>query len=158
MSIELIQKVQVHDNNNIKGFFGEYRWLSNFHVCTIFDARNNRVYSSTEAAYMAQKTLSSIIRDKFETLSPKDARKYGQEIRLRHDWEQIKLKVMYEVNLEKFTRHKDLRQKLIDTGHKYLEETNWWNDRYWGAHFGDGQNNLGKILMYIREGLKNGYF
>lgn len=157
MSIELIQKVQLHDDNNIKGFFGEYRWLSNFHVCTIFNEQHFRAYSSTEAAYMAEKTLDFRIKDKFETLTPKEARKYGQEIELRPDWEQIKIKVMYKVNVQKFTRHADLRQKLIDTGDKYLEETNWWRDKFWGAHFGEGENNLGKILMYIREGIKRGY-
>ena len=157
MSAELIQKVQVHDENNIKGFFGEYRWLSNFHVCQIFNKNQSMCFSSTEAAYMARKSLDQNIINKFEILSPKEARKYGQEIQLRPDWEEIKLKVMYEVNLEKYIRNKDLRQKLIDTGNKHLEETNWWRDKFWGTHFGEGENNLGKILMYIREGLKNKY-
>lgn len=157
MSKELIEKVKCHDEKNIKGFFGDYRWLSNFHICTIYNHTKSRAYSSTEAAYMAAKTFDKTIKDKFENLNPKEARKLGQEIELREDWENVKLKVMYEVNLCKFTEHKYLKEKLLDTGDKYLEETNWWNDRFWGAHFGQGENNLGKILMYIREGLKRGY-
>jgi ribA/ribD-fused uncharacterized protein len=159
VSAELIEKVQCHDENNIKGFFGEYRWLSNFHVCTIYNSTRSRAYTSTEAAYMAEKSLDPAIRDKFENMTPKEARKFGQQIELRPDWEKIKLKVMYHVNVEKYTNpvNQDLRQKLIDTGDKHLEETNWWRDKFWGTHFGEGKNNLGKILMYIREGIQRGY-
>lgn len=155
MSIELIKKVQLHDDNNIKGFFGEYRWLSNFHVCNIYYLL--RKFTSTEAAYMAAKTEDLKIRDEFKLLAPKEARKYGQQIELRKDWEDVKLKIMFKVNLIKYQDNLDLRQKLLDTGDKHLEETNWWRDKFWGTHFGEGENNLGKILMYIREGIKRGY-
>ncbi len=32
-----------------------------------------------------------------------------------------------------------------------LVEGNWWNDTFWGVCNGEGQNNLGKILMKIRK-------
>ena len=37
-----------------------------------------------------------------------------------------------------------------------LEEGNTWHDTFWGvdAKTGEGQNHLGKILMKIREELK----
>lgn len=52
---------------------------------------------------------------------------------------------------QKFCVHEKLRTKLIATGEKYIEETNWWGDIYWGVCNGKGENNLGKILMNVRE-------
>ena len=43
--------------------------------------------------------------------------------------------------------------KLHETGGRYLEETNWWGDRFWGKDLnGDGLNTLGQLLMEIRDG------
>ena len=55
---------------------------------------------------------------------------------------------------QKFTKHKDLKEKLLATGDAYLEETNHWHDTFWGVCKGKGQNHLGKILMEVREELK----
>ena len=44
---------------------------------------------------------------------------------------------------------------LIKTGDQELIEGNYWNDTYWGVCKGVGQNKLGKILMRVREELKN---
>ncbi len=57
---------------------------------------------------------------------------------------------MYKVNLIKFTRHPEPKDKLLGTGSKYLEETNWWNDTYCGVCKGTGENHLGRILTRIR--------
>ena len=43
---------------------------------------------------------------------------------------------------------------MIETGDEYLEEGNTWGDRIWGTVNGKGQNNLGKILMRVREELR----
>lgn len=51
--------------------------------------------------------------------------------------------------------NEDLKQKLIDTNDEYLEEGNSWNDIYWGVCKGRGKNMLGKILMKVREELKD---
>ena len=46
----------------------------------------------------------------------------------------------------------DNYEKLIATEDKYLEETNWWGDTFWGKNLkGEGDNNLGKLLMTIRD-------
>ena len=45
----------IHDDNYIKGFFGEYRWLSNFEPCKVF--YEGFEYSSSENAYQAAKSL-----------------------------------------------------------------------------------------------------
>ena len=38
----------------------------------------------------------------------------------------------------------------------HLEEGNWWGDIFWGVDkkTGAGENNLGKILMKVREELR----
>lgn len=37
-----------------------------------------------------------------------------------------------------------------------LIERNTWGDTFWGVYDNKGENNLGKILMKVREGLKEG--
>lgn len=142
----------IHDKNNVKGFFGEYKYLSNFEMCDIyFDCD---LYGCTEAAYMAGKTLDPAIRAKFfksTNITAREARNLGQIIELRSDWDKVRYDTMAAVVYDKFYRHLDLREKLISTGNKYLEETNHWSDRYYGVCDGTGENNLGKILMSCRD-------
>ena len=141
----------------IDNFMGEYRWLSNFHLCPIF--YENIMYPSTEHAYQATKSLIPEIRESFgsdawKPLTCGQAKRKGLVIPLREDWEQIKLKVMYEINYIKYTKHADLCQKLIDTEDAELIEKNSWGDKFWGVSNG-GQNNLGKILMQIRKEIED---
>ena len=58
---------------------------------------------------------------------------------------------MSSIVFEKFYRNKELRKKLLETGDRYLEETNWWGDDFWGGCNGEGRNELGKILMKVRD-------
>lgn len=52
----------------------------------------------------------------------------------------------------KFSSNDDLREALINTGSEELVEGNYWGDTFWGqSPVGTGQNNLGKILMEIRN-------
>ena len=60
---------------------------------------------------------------------------------------------MEQILWAKFEQNPGLKEKLINTGDAYLEETNTWNDTFWGVCKGKGQNNLGKILMKIRAEL-----
>ena len=141
----------IHDENNIKGFFGEFRWLSNFHPVEI--EYDELVYPSVEAAYMAQKTTDHNIRKQFTTLGPKEAKKLGRSIKLRDGWEDMKLGIMHHLNTLKYAQE-PLKSMLLSTGNKYLEETNWWNDKCYGVCNGVGENNLGKIIMKIRDSLQ----
>jgi ribA/ribD-fused uncharacterized protein len=146
-----IDKYCIWDERRISGFFKEYRWLSNFHVCPVkFDGI---FYPSSENAYMAAKTVDSAERKVLESLKPSEARKYGQSVKLRDDWEIQKLKFMYIVNLDKYSRHEELAEKLLETGKKVLEENNWWGDKFYGVCNGQGKNYLGKLLMEIRQNL-----
>ena len=61
---------------------------------------------------------------------------------------------MKEIVRAKFEQHPELTEKLLATGDTYLEEGNTWGDRIWGTVNGQGANNLGRILMEVREELK----
>jgi len=144
----------VHDDNNIKGLFGKYRWMSNFHECHVcFD---NMMYTSTENAYQSAKCKNVNERILFLGLTPFKAMKLGREgVEVRDDWEQVKYDTMACIVFDKFYRDKELRSLLLDTGNKYIEETNHWGDVYWGVCDGVGKNNMGKILMRVRDFWKN---
>jgi ribA/ribD-fused uncharacterized protein len=142
----------VHDDENIKGMFGVHRYMSNFEVCDVYF--DGDLYGSSEAAYMAGKTLDPAIRKQFQKssgITPSEARKYGQMIVVRPDWDKVKYDTMAAVVFDKFCRNKDLRDKLLSTGDKYIEETNHWGDQFWGVCDGQGENNLGKIIMSVRD-------
>ena len=143
----------VHNEKEVLGFFGEYRYLSNFHQCPIYF--EGSMYPSTENAFMAAKTLDVNERVQFQSIEPKEAKALGRQIQLRSDWEEVKYDVMATVVFDKFYRNKTIRKKLIYTGDAYLEETNHWNDRIWGVCEGEGQNHLGKILMNVRSFWQN---
>lgn len=87
-------------------------------------------------------------------LDPSSAKRKGRHVQLRHDWEKVKFDIMYEICKAKFSQNAELKDKLLATGDEYLEEGNTWGDRIWGTVNGKGQNNLGKILMRVREELR----
>lgn len=142
----------VHDENQIKGFFGKYHFLSNFELGeVVFEGIK---YPSSENAYQAAKSLDIDVRKQFTNISPNESKKLGRKISMRQDWESVKYSVMFQIVLDKFTRHRNFGDLLIETGDKYLEETNYWGDKIWGVCDGVGKNWLGKILMDVRTQIR----
>lgn len=137
----------------IDSFRGEYFFLSNF--CEVPIMYDGITYLNNEAAFQAQKTLNKEQRLDFATLNPSQAKKKGRSVSLRPDWEEIKINVMYEICKAKFTQNENLKRSLLNTGNAELIEGNNWGDKIWGQVNGIGENNLGKILMKIREELKD---
>jgi len=77
---------------------------------------------------------------------------------LKENWFDINLKIIEDVNYIKFTSYPDLKEKLISTGDHILIEGNYWGNNFWGMiknkdGVWQGRNELGKILMKIREKL-----
>lgn len=137
----------------IYGFDGIYRFLSNFWFCPI--EFGGLIYKSSEHAYQAAKTIDLQERLKIQNCdTAARAKKLGKKLKVRENWDQIKLGIMEELVRQKFTNNEDLKFKLLNTGELYLEETNGWSDFYWGVCKGVGENYLGKILMKIRDELK----
>lgn len=139
--------------NKITEFRGDYRFLSNFWMCAvIYDGLQ---YSSSEHAYQAAKTLDPEVRLVIRNLAKaRDAKKMGGALALRPDWESVKISIMEEIVTDKFTRNYHLGDKLIATGDAELVEGNTRRDVFWGVCNGVGENHLGKILMRVREKLR----
>lgn len=159
---DLYDKYVVWDDKNVKGFFEQYRFLSNFHIAPVMYAGG--LYKSTEHAYQAAKSFDGLVTDPNEVnkMTCSEVRKWGQTLEIRKDWDNVKYDIMLAVVFDKFWRNdgtegfQNLRQQLLDTWDKYLEETNSWRDEYWGVNSwtGKGENMLGKILMKVRECLR----
>jgi len=139
----------VHDAKKIGGFVGDYRWLSNFFECRV--EWEGRVYGSAEAAYQSGK-FPPAERDAFTKLDPDGAKNLAHAKPLADPaaWETHKEQVMRDVAWAKFSQHPELAAKLLATGDRVLEETNWWGDEIWGVYQGKGQNLLGRVLMDTR--------
>jgi len=138
----------------IKRFSGKYNFLSNFYPCEII--YENIKYPSVEHAYQASKTLDIKLKKEIANKKTPDlAKKLGNKIELRKDWDSIKLNIMETLIRQKFRNHKDLRIKLLETDNAELIEGNTWGDTFWGIYKGRGENHLGKILMKIRDEIKN---
>lgn len=136
----------------INEFRNDNYFLSNFYECPV--TYDGLTYRNNESAFQAQKCINSKDREQFTTLNSSEAKKLGRRVVLRKDWEDIKVQVMKEIVTAKFEQNEDLQQKLLDTGDAYLEEGNTWGDRVWGTVNGAGANNLGKILMEVRENIR----
>jgi predicted NAD-dependent protein-ADP-ribosyltransferase YbiA (DUF1768 family) len=112
------------------------------------------------------------MREYLRTCSPREAIVYARDNpdgqSSPEDWDERKLYVMRDLLIQKFDPelNPENYEKLLETGDKYLEETNYWEDVYWGVHktgaaeAGVGENHLGKLLMEIRDTLvkDKGYF
>lgn len=138
--------------SEIRGFRGQYAFLSNFYPCMV--EFEGGVYQSAEAAFQAAKTLDKDVRKQFENLLAYQARELGRRIQLRPDWEQVKVQVMARIVWAKFTQNPDLAAKLLATGDALLVEDNDWGDTFWGVYKGQGENMLGRILMWVRDRLR----
>lgn len=132
----------------ISEFQGDFRFLSNFWPCVIeFEGIK---FSSVEHAYQAAKTLDIKERKRIaKLLTPGKAKRAGKELMLRPDWEEIKLSIMRELLIKKFS-HRELMFRLKLTEGELIEGNNW-GDTFWGICRGQGENHLGKLLMEIRD-------
>lgn len=137
----------------IDSFSGKYRFLSNFYPAVV--QYQGDWYPTVEHAYQAAK-FPVEQREQFWDLSmrPGEAKRRGRG-QGGPGWHKVSLPVMLELVRAKFKEPK-LLQLLINTGVSELVEGNNWHDNFYGvcscAHCGNkGSNELGKILMQVRE-------
>ena len=140
----------------IDRFNGEYEFLSNFYETKI--TWQGLTYRNVEAAYQAQKCPERA--HEFTNLIGAEAKKLGRFVPIESNWDFRKRIIMKNLVYIKFAENEDLKQKLLSTNNEYIEEGNWWGDTYWGVCTNKkynhvGENQLGKILMEVRESLKN---
>ena len=152
----------------INKFEGRYRFLSNFYPCEI--EHQGIKYPSVENFYVAMKVNDQqLINGKYYTpgdfremialiKNPAEVKKIGSKVKLRSNWDEKKLEAMNWAVRQKFKNNQELKEMLLDTLNQELVEENYWHDVYWGictcGKCGNkGENNLGKILMQVRDEL-----
>lgn len=136
----------------ISHFRKEYGWLSNMHACQI--EYEGHVFKSVENAYMwAKNTDNDVWLSICLNKEPNVVKKLSKGIVMREDWNDVKLKIMYELLLLKF-KQEPFKTKLKETGLENIQEGNFWNDRFWGvclkSNPNEGENHLGRLIMHIR--------
>lgn len=138
---------------DIKGFFADYRFLSNFYESplTVDGIR----YETLEHYYQAMKAFDLDDHNWVKTApTPGLAKHRGRRINVREDWDSVRVVKMRLGLRAKFEQNPELKQKLLDTGSDHLEETNQWGDAYWGVSSGKGKNVLGELLMELRDSFR----
>ena len=141
-----------------KYYFKNDTKLTNYYLCDV--VIDNLKFSSSEAAYHAQKFLDIDIKKLMTELIPDEAKHVSRELKrfIREDWENVKYDMMKKVVTEKFKQNPDCLKELLNTRPlELVEDTTGWHDNIWGECTCDDckniehQNLLGKILMEIRE-------
>jgi ribA/ribD-fused uncharacterized protein len=140
----------------IDSFKKEYSFLSNFYLCDI--ELGGIIYPSIENAFQAGKAVDPTLFKKFAKDTASEAKRRGNEIKCRADWDKIKVSLMKDLLRIKF-EDTTLRTKLLLTGNIKLIEGNWWHDNFWGIctcgkcnNWHDkNSNTLGKLLMEVRK-------
>lgn len=148
----------------IDSFHGEHGFLSNFWPVKVFYEMYE--FPSVENAYQAAKY--AMFADfpmcgphrrgqffakewhTFRTCTPGQAKRLARTLPQRPNWDKLKLPIMEGLLRQKFYIP-ELHDKLLATKPHELVEYNTWNDTYWGVCKGIGDNNLGKLLMKIRD-------
>ncbi|MBR5110048.1 MAG: DUF1768 domain-containing protein [Clostridia bacterium] len=151
---QLIQNAGKEPMNSITNFHEEgYTFLSNFYEAPV--TYDGLTYGSAEAAFQAQKCMAKEEKLPFTEARPGKSKGMGRRVKLRPDWEQVKVGLMAEIVRAKFSQNEELKQKLLETGEKRLAEGNTWGDTFWGVDLrsGRGENHLGVILMQVRDEL-----
>jgi len=145
----------------IKEFKGQERIFSNFWKPSDWFASTEiiKMKYTVEHRFQAWKAENAI--EGFLILmadTPGKAKNLGKLCKMRKDWNNIKVSIMEMLVKEKFS-DPWLKEQLLSTNSEELQEGNWWHDNFWGTCMckkcGDkGENNLGKILMQLRNDLK----
>ena len=136
----------------------QYKCFSNFYLTKI--RYDGLVFTSSEAAWQAQKSLDKNIRKTFQQKTPSNAKYEGRRIKLRPDWEKIKYQLMVDVCYAKFSQNPQIKEILLSTkDEELIEDTTGWHDNLWGSCDCPkckniaGKNLLGKALMEVRNKL-----
>ena len=135
---------------------GEYGCFSNFSPHGL--ELDGLYWRTSEHYFQAQKFVDAAHKmEIYNCKTPKDAANKGRERTrpLRPDWEQVKDDIMRKAVLRKFETHAEIREILLATGDEEIVE-NAPGDYYWGCgKDGNGKNMLGKILVEVRELLRD---
>lgn len=144
--------------NDYIGFFTrEFTPLDNF-SCYGFDYKGRR-YITVEHAYQSYKFISTApeIAEKIRlSSSPYDAKMIAvanQEL-VDPKWKEKKVSLMEEFLLAKLEQNPHVKKKLLET-EDYLICEDSPEDTFWGIGINrDGENQMGKLWMKIRDRIR----
>lgn len=148
-----VPEYALHTDDRVCGFFGLFRFLSNFFLVPNGIQFEGLTYPSVEHAYQAAKWPENK-REEFTKCSSGQAKRLGKKAPNfdKAEWEKNKVKLMTHLVFQKFAYNQDLKEMLLATGDAKLEEWNSWGDEFWGCNEdGEGENKLGQILMGVRD-------
>lgn len=160
---------EVKETKEIKGFTGEFFFLSNFFVrkqsSGLYYISDNQLGdeiidsalvdgNSVEQLFQASKTLNKEAQKEFlECFTPMQARRIGVKVDTVKNWESKQLSVMERLITDKFSQNFDLKLKLVSLQDYNFINYNPIGDTYWGVYEDSGENHLGKILMRVRDNI-----
>jgi len=127
-------------------------YLSNFYEVPV--KYEGLTYRNAESAFQASKCANKEERNWFIDTPGHIAKAKGRKVKMRPDWNEVRLSVMWDILQAKFAQNYGLLTMLIETGNQEIVEGNTWNDKFWGVCNGEGMNHLGIMLMAIREEAK----
>ena len=117
-------------------------------------------WQTVEHYYQAQKFVNSedesLIPAITAAKTPEQAAALGRDRtrKIRLDWEGVKYQIMRQAVLTKFLTHLDIQDILLCTGDRLIVEDSP-TDYYWGCGLDKtGQNQLGKVLMSVRQEIR----
>lgn len=130
--------------------------FSNFSSFSV--EKDGVLWNTSEHLYQASKFMDSdskinIVEEIRNSRSAHDSKKIAEKYsnRIRKDWDDVKIGVMEEIIRLKHDQHKYIQRKLLESAGREIVE-NSPIDSFWGwgpSH--DGQNELGKVWMRLRE-------
>lgn len=133
----------------------EYGEFSNFAAFPI--KLDGLVWPTSEHYFQAQKFDDTAYCEKIrKAKTPMIAAQLGRDrkMKLRRDWESVKVDVMFKAVTAKFSQYEELKNMLLETGDARLVE-HTENDSYWGdGGNGRGRNMLGQLLMRVRDNFR----
>jgi len=140
-------------------FADKYEFLSSFYSVNI--KLNGKEYKSVEHAYQSCKTKDESEHEWVRNApTASKAKSFGKKVKVRKNWDDIKYRLMLKLVRSKF-KHPELRKMLLETGNEEILEGNYWHDNDFGNCTCDrcveieGKNHLGKILMKVRQEIKD---
>ncbi|HIK33010.1 MAG TPA: NADAR family protein [Oscillatoriales cyanobacterium M59_W2019_021] len=138
--------------------YNPYGCFSNFSPHGIH--LDGKDWQTVEHYYQAQKFKGTadewVMREIWQAPTPEEAARLGRDScrTYREDWSEAKTTVMRRAVFTKFLTHGEIQAVLLGTGDEEIVEDSPRDD-FWGCGADrTGQNHLGKILMSVRDEIR----
>lgn len=122
-------------------------WFSNMKRMDSPISHKGVNFWTIENFYQAMKSNDINEIKKIALMNPFKAKLYTRNIKIRENWNDIKLEIMKYGIKHKFSEGTKWKKELDKCKTEIIEWNNW-NDTYWGKCIftGKGENNLGKLI------------